>query len=299
MNKATLTIVIVISLAVLICGVAIVWTNPNPSVWEKLLGLVLVQGGGACFFGITIGQIAHKVRTAESGKILWDYVHACQQAGVVGFYGDRKAEAEVVLAQRFDNHRDGDILICGASLRAFFATESPFYGTIAKNIERYASRGVHIRAVWCDKSQGQPLPMRSFVEEFNPDGTHPRGARRRQFKWESGPAPDLLNFCTQFYEDLPSNRNYYRCVQDLEASETGVHELNAQAKVISVRTTTCSPYFTAVIFPDKAFYTPNILYCHAPANMPMTVFLNGGPVYDKLLWHFQFIWWSGKTLIQP
>jgi hypothetical protein len=64
--------------------------------------------------------------------------------------------------------------------------------------------------------------------------------------------------------------------------------------IIHARKSICPPYFTAVIFPDVCYYTPNMLCPEQPVNMPMLSFLRGGPVYEKILTHFNFLWWSAE-----
>ncbi len=68
---------------------------------------------------------------------------------------------------------------------------------------------------------------------------------------------------------------------------------------ISHRESKSAPYCTVVIFPEKAFYTPNILSTDVPANLPMLVFHHSSDVYDKLKQYFEFLWWVNKMNEEP
>jgi hypothetical protein len=53
-----------------------------------------------------------------------------------------------------------------------------------------------------------------------------------------------------------------------------------------------------VIFPDRAFYTPNLLGCEVPINLPLIVFHSSSDVYRKLVDYVEFLWWVSKPEVE-
>jgi hypothetical protein len=267
-----------------------------------------MQIAAGFFFPISIGQVMQWVRESDIATVLWNFSTDCRKAGLSRFYASRERNAKSDLEKAFDEHRKGDILLTGPSLRLFLNSTAHFFSVIRRNIIEYDRRGVTIRIVNADLKKNVSLPIRAFVEEFNPDGTHPRGRKREPFGWESDPSDwssnigdsgdiSLTQFCERFHgEHRQKSTGKCRCANDLESVPTGINELNRDTtrRVIHARRSICAPYFTAVIFPDICYYTPNMLYPTAPVNMPMLAFLRGGPVYDRVLTHFRFLWWSGE-----
>lgn len=311
-SKRYLLIIWVASLTTLIVTFIIVLIYPGEiplRLQIPVFCMAYVSAG--FFFSITTSGIIHKIRDQDTGTVLWDFSRNCADAGLQTFYSSRESGAKIDLERRFDKHKKGDILLTGPSLRLFLAPGTYFYRVIGSNIKRYATFGVNIRVVNADMEKNVSLPNRAFVEEFNPDGKHPKGGRRKHFDWEcdtfdwNSSIHDIegLNL-PEFYSDFHSNYGSNareckcRCVGDLESVVIGIRELNAQPEtdrhIIYARKSICAPYFTAVIFPDICYYTPNMLFPKAPVDMPMLTFLAGGPVYDKILTHFKFLWWSGE-----
>jgi hypothetical protein len=68
--------------------------------------------------------------------------------------------------------------------------------------------------------------------------------------------------------------------------------LNSQfkSKVIEYGYYDCCPYCTLVIFPDKCYFSPNILSVDAPVRLPMVIFRAGSHGYQKLDAYFDYLW---------
>lgn len=271
--------------------------------------LLLSQLSGGFFFAVTVSQVIEWVTETDNATILWKFNSECANAGLKTFYSSRDGQAKTDLENKFNNHRKGNIYITGASLRLFFAPGTTFWKIIDKNIVNYNRHDVKIFAVICDIDSNISTPIRSFVEEFNPDGTPHGGKKRKKFEFETQNYFveenirqevdfDLKAFSANFYEKYGKNSGEHqcRCVTDLINVKKGIEGFNAKEEITFARKTVCAPYFTAVIFPDICYYTPNMLYPDVPVNMPTHSFVSGGPVYNKILTHFKFLWWSGKNL---
>lgn len=305
------TIWLISFLVITFCTVVIMAYPGQIPLKHKILLFVPVQIASGFFFPISIGKIIQLVRERDIATVLWNFISDCSEAGLSRFYASREKTAKIDLEKRFNGHRKGDILITGPSLRLFLSPGAHFHAVIDDNIKRYDKLGVNIRIVHADIGKNISIPIRAFVEEFNPDGQHPRGEHRTLFDWESSTFDwhcsihdckdlNLAKFYEDFYKKYGSIPSVYksRCIRDLENVAGGICELNAKTEsgdLIRARKSMCAPYFTAVIFPDICYYTPNMLNPKVPVNMPMLAFLAGGPVYEKILTHFKFLWWSGES----
>jgi hypothetical protein len=309
-NKRNLLIIWASSLSVLIVCYVLVLIHPGKIPLRLQIPLFCIAYISAgLFFSITTSRIIHLIREQDAATILWNFSSNCADAGLQKFYASRENDAKIDLERRFNEHKKGDILLTGPSLRLFLAPGTYFYGVIYNNINRYDKYSVNIRVVNADVERNISLPIRAYVEEFNPNGEHPKGCHRKHFDWECENYDwiqsihdikdfNLLEFHKQFYTIYGNKaKERSRCVSDLENVAIGISELNAKTEtgtLIQARKSICAPYFTAVIFPDICYYTPNMLNSKVPVNMPMLSFLGGGPVYDKILTHFKFLWWSGE-----
>ncbi len=304
-SKAKLYLIWGVSLVVVVYCSLWLLLDPTLSTAKKVTYMILLQLGGSIFFPLTVGNIIEWIRDKKNATILWDFISDCGEAGIVKLYSRRDKSAAIKdLERAFEQHEKGDILLTGPSLRLFFASAGGFYAIIRRNIDRYRRLGVKIYAVNADINSNMSLPIRTFVEEFNPDGSYPSPGEGKDKVWQRESSDwarahhdlSLKEFHDDFYTKYGVDAGgevRCRCVDDLQGVSTGIDQLNVKKIVVSSRTTISAPYFTAVIFPDKCYYTPNILNSTVPANMPMLVFSRSGPVYRKLLEHFKFIWWSG------
>jgi len=309
-SKRNLLIIWASSLSVLIVCYVLVLIHPGKIPLRLQIPLFCIAYVAAgLFFSITTSRIIQLIREQDAATILWNFSSNCSDAGLQKLYASRENDAKIELERRFSEHKKGDILLTGPSLRLFLAPGTYFYAVIYNNINRYEKYGVNIRVVNADVERNVSLPIRAYVEEFNPSGEHPKGGHRKHFDWECETYDwirsihdikgfNLSEFHNQFYKNYGSKaKKRSRCVSDLENVAIGISELNSKTEkgdLIQARKSMCAPYFTAVIFPDICYYTPNMLNPKVPVNMPMLVFLGGGPVYDKILTHFKFLWWSGE-----
>ncbi len=191
----------------------------------------------------------------------------------------------------------------GASLRLFLVPGTHFHDLIMKMLQQKRRKAVSVRAVSCNPEFNRELPIRSFVEEFDQHGSL---AKKRPFNFKKTIDFQFSEFEDKFFADYGINADINadktRATQDLISVQSGVDELNriaANKNSISYRKMTSAPYCTAIIFPEKAYYTPNMLCVDVPVNLPMMVFHRSSDAYRKLVGYFEFIWWVNEPWRRP
>lgn len=218
-----------------------------------------------------------------------------KKAGVLEFYSDRKDDAEKSLEKAFEKHEGGSVLMAGPSLRLFLAPGLHFYDWVGQMLKKHGSSQIILKALSCSPLDNHELPIRSFVEEFNQDGSGP--PKVYQIDWEKKIDFCFKKFEAAFFQNHGTNPSKKRCrvIQDLTSTRIGVDALNGVAmasdNIVEHREFRSAPYCTVIIFPDRAYYTPNLLSTEIPVNMPMIVFHKTSHAYKKLVNYFECLWW--------
>jgi hypothetical protein len=293
----TLWLVIwVLSVFTLISGLIFI-TDTQISDFQKTVANLFVQVGGAFFFALTAGYVFEKIQNAEGYSLLWLFSQEFRKAGLVDFYADRDDDAEKALKEAFEKHRKGEVLLAGASLRVFLVQGQPFYSKVESMLNREGSSKITVKALTCNPEKNRELPFRSFIEEFNQDGSFPK-KKSLKWDWEKKINFSFSDFEQKFFKNhgiYAPSKDRLRVNRDLDGTRGGIIALKGIAEgadnSFEHREFECAPYCTVIIFPGKAFYTANIFYNDAPANLPMMVFHKSSEVYKKLVTHVKFMWW--------
>lgn len=274
----------------------LVFTDTAVTPIQKNISNIFVQVGGAFFFALSAGYVIERIQSAHGYSILWKFSQEFREAGLLNFFSNRDDEAEENLKEAFAKHKKGEVLMAGASLRYFLAPGHPLNEPIRKMLEK-EDNSVRIRALFCSPDSNDELPIRSFVEEFSQNGTIPSG-KKAKFDWGEKINFSFGNFKKNFYKEYglkkPFQDQKLRVMTDLESTRNGIRELKGIAESsnsIEYREIKSAPYCTVIIFPDRAFYTPNLLCSIVPVNMPTLVFHKTSSVYEKLKNYFKFLWW--------
>jgi hypothetical protein len=79
---------------------------------------------------------------------------------------------------------------------------------------------------------------------------------------------------------------------DISNTIGNIRLLNQQVKsdIIEDSYYESCPYCTLVIFPDKCYYSPNLLSPSVPVKLPMIIFKKNSHGYDILNEYFEYMW---------
>lgn len=299
----TLKLVIWAVSACAFIGGLVFTTDRNLSPTYQLYANILLQAGGAFFFALTVGWVIDRVRDIEGYSVLWLFSQEFRKAGVLAFYADREGYAKQALEEAFEKHSGGEVLMAGASLRLFLGSGLHFYDSVSKILSRRGGSPITVRAVSSSPETNHELPLRSFVEEFNQDRSSPRSPK--SFDWTRDIDFSFAEFEQQFFEKYGINTpscQRARVVKDLDNVRGGVRALEGVAQsagnFIKHRESRFAPYCTVIIFPDRAFYTPNLLGHVVPINFPLIVFHRSSDAYDKLVNYVEFLWWVSNPAVE-
>lgn len=258
----------------------------------KIFLTLAIQMGGAFFFALTAGYVSDALQQAKgyhSGRM---FEEENRKAGLLNFYADRDGGAKTDLDKAFEVQEEGEVLMIGASLRKFFASGQPHEKAVKKLLGR---NGVSVRAVFSNPEGNRELPVRSFIEVFNRGAYSPK-VGKGTFDMKEEIDFDFDDFVENFYKKYGVNKSHTRTIDDLIAAKRGVEEdlsyvAEGAGSSIKHRLSNSAPYCTVIIFPDKAFYTPNLLSKKMPVNFPTLVFEKPSEVYERLVEYFEFQWW--------
>lgn len=254
----------------------------------KIFLTISIQIGGAFFFALTAGYVSEALQRARGYSNLWLFCQEFRKAGVVGFYADRDGDAKTELDETFKAHQKGEVLMAGASLRKFLASGQPHNSMIRELLTR---KGVSVRAVFSSSKGNRELPVRSFIESFN------RGKKSPKIGGGTFDLEKKIDFSfDEFVETFDKKYgDHTRVITDIKSVQAGSDELidiaAEKGSAFAYRESKSAPYCTLIIFPEKAFYTPNLLCREEPVNMPMIVFHKSSDAYKKILQYFKFLWW--------
>jgi len=166
----------------------------------------------------------------------------------------------VELRQAFLNHRHGKVKLVGVSLRVFFNPTAPFYQVIATIA-----------------SIGQNNPDVSIKALLS----HPK-------------SPEVVNRAAIETPDKGATLTE----KEIALTAANIDNLRRQFSGSSIEYGYYkeAPYCTLVVFPDKCFFSLNLLSKVVPVRLPMIVFRSGSHGYTVLDEYFKYLWRGRMTL---
>jgi len=231
----------------------------SSSYWV-VTAILLATASASILFPILVGYFYDKIKERESGEAIWQVFKDFSDGGIIRVYKDRESSdnlenAEIDLRNAFETHIHGEVKLIGVSLRVFFNQTGPFYQSITR---------VALRAQ-IDSS----VAIKALVS--NPDS--PEVSNRAEIE-----TPHMLK------DPL--------ITRDITTSVANMQHLNDQFKrdPIEYGFYSNAPYCTLVVFPERCYFSPNLLSTVAPVRLPMIIFRAGSHGYDRLNYYFDYLW---------
>ena len=249
-------------LAAFIVGVALSLTTEGKA-W-LVTSVTLQSLGATVLFPILVSYAYDRLRERWLGDEVWRLFSELADAGIIRVYRDReyapdRDNAQSRLSSAFIACKAGEVCMMGPTLRVFFNPLGPFYTDIAEML-RNGDGNVNIRAL-IERPDSPAAADRTAIEE-----------------------PTLG----------PTDKS--QTERDAESSIAQAKSLaNAIGPYISLRRFLQAPYCTAVIFPDVAFYSPNLLAPVVPVRLPMILFRSGSHGYNMIKASFEHLWGHPET----
>jgi hypothetical protein len=185
------------------------------------------------------------------------------EGGILRVYKDRERSnnpenAENDLKTAFKEHNNGEVKLIGVTLRVFFNTAAPFYQDITEIVRRaQVEKSIKIKAI-ISHPDSYEVAARAEIEE---------------------------PISTDLKDSL--------IVREISGFVKNVHNLNnsyPRHDVIDFHYCMSAPYCTAIIFPDKCYFSPNLLCKTAPVRLPMIIFKAGSHGYLVINEYFEYNW---------
>ena len=163
------------------------------------------------------------------------------------------------LREAFRAHDKGTVRMMGVTLRVFFNPPGAFFSAIEGLVQR--ENGVSLQAL-ISHPESPEAEARARIEE-----------------------PDLGEQVTS------------ELVRNLESTITAVRKMRRERPCIELRNFREAPYCTVVLFPNEAYFSPNILAPNAPVRLPMIVFGADSHGYRMLQASFDYLWENSSPVV--
>ena len=249
---------LVMSFIVMVVSVLLSIFMPSTT-FVVIVAVLLSQASSSVFFPILVGYFYDKVREEESGGAIWRVFKEFSDGGIIRIYKDRQESpstenAVVELRQAFLNHRQGEVKLIGVSLRVFFNPTGPFYQAISK----IASIG----------ESNEEVQIKALV-------SHPE-------------SPEVANRAAI---ETP-NMKEPLIARDIALTTANIQHLHScfPNALIQYGYYREAAYCTLVVFPDRCFFSPNLLSRIVPVRLPMIIFQSGSHGYCVLNAYFEYLW---------
>lgn len=227
---------------------------------EQFIIIMLSQFSSAVFFPILVGFFYERFKRKQEGETIWGVFKEFSDGGILRVYKDREendSEENALqdLRKAFETHNDGTIKLIGVSLRVFFNQPGPFYRSITTicDLHKY-KKNVSVKALIS-----------------SPD------------------SPETLN---RARIETPGRQSDPLIKIDMKSTIESILNLkkNYGEESVEYKTYLPAPYCTAIIFPGKCYFSPNILSVNPPVRLPMIVFRQNSHGYEKINDYFDYLW---------
>ena len=248
----------ILSLVFLLISVILSIYVVNDTFWG-VSAILLSTLSSSIFFPILVGYFYDNFKEKESGDIIWQVFKDFSEGGIIRVYKDRETSqntenAETDLRQSFNDHLSGEIKLIGVSLRVFFNQTGPFFQPIFRLSTRaQIDRRIKIKAL-VSHPLSHEVGCRAEIETPN--------MKEKLIQSDITISVANMDHLNEQFDHAPIQHGFYES----------------------------APYCTLVIFPEKCYFSPNILADQAPVRLPMIVFRKGSHGYDVLNQYFEYLW---------
>jgi len=200
---------------------------PQKMQWILLI-IILAQLSSSIFFPIIFGYFYEGLKEKHEGETIWKVFREFSDGGILRVYKDREEteyeeNALKDLRKAFEDHQIGKVKLVGVSLRVFFNQTGPFYRSITKicNLHKM-NDNVTILALLSD-----------------PD------------------SPEILN---RAKIETPDRLDDPLIKIDIKSTIFSIQNLKKHYGTGSIEygVYSTAPYCTAIIFPNKCYFSPNL-----------------------------------------
>lgn len=259
-KEPRIIVIFLTSFFLLVLSGVLIYLAPKELPWI-ILTIIMAQFSASIFFPIIVGYFQEIFKEKEAGETIWRAFREFSEGGILRVYKDRegnefKENALTDLKKAFGEHRNGKVKLIGVSLRVFFNQTGPFYSNITNICDLHKiNENILIQALVCNANNNPEVMNRAKIE-----------------------TPDRLN------DPLIKI--------DINSTIVSIQNLNKLYGTGSIKYNQylSAPYCTAIIFPSKCYFSPNLLSPIAPIRLPMIVFAMNSPGYLKINNYFDYLW---------
>jgi len=255
--KSILYIALALGLVILSVGV-VLSLSTNQAIFTAI-AIILQTLGSAIVFPILVSFAYDRIRERWVGDTVWRIFGELTDAGIDRIYPNRESaphgeDAQTRLSLEFLATRNGEVRMMGPSLRVFFHPLGPLHDDIRKMLTNGGGK-VRIRAL-IQRTDSPAFRDRVAIEHRDlPPETQSQGER------------------------------------DVNNTIAEIRRLNASlGELIKLRQFMPAPYCTAIISPNLAFISPNILSPDVPVRLPMIVYRASSNGYRVIEASFEYLW---------
>lgn len=248
--KIALLFLFFLSLSILVISVVVGLVHHEKTSCQYA-SIILITLSSSILFPLTVGYFYDKIRERREGQSIWRLIREFVDGGIWRVYKDREGNEAKENAEN-DLVKSFNKQSKG-EIKIIGVTLRVFFHETSHFYQRC------IKDFWSSKS----AKMRALI--CHPDS--PEILHRAEIEEPSSIKADLNATIGSFCKLISS-----------------------KGALIEYGCYSSAPYCTLIIFPDKCYFSPNILSQEAPVRLPMIVFRAGSHGYKVLENYFDYLW---------
>ena len=268
-----------------------VYLSPDAKI-GYLFCIIVIQFSGCLLFPLLISKLSNSSKGTFDLGCLANKIQQsrclqpCCARGLDNVYENREA-ALPEIESAFKNHSDGEIKLIGVSLRDYFDRNKHYNKCIDFLTDKVKNKKatIFLKVLVCHLDETIPvseepinLGNRESIESFK------SGSFITMTK-----SPEVINrkmadASTNIFSEIKETLARIKVIN--KKMEDG----NAEGReFITLKKYIEAPYCTAIIFPDRLFYIPNLLNS-SKTDLLTLEFKSGSEYYESVVANFECIW---------